>query len=87
MTKMFANAGAPDGILVNTVCPGAYAHTHAHRADRPRELIAMAERDMIPLRRLGEPEEVAEIIVWLIGDLNTYATGAEFDITGGIALH
>ena len=86
MTKMFANAGAPDGILVNTVCPGAL-RTRMLTEQTDPALIAKAERDMIPLRRLGEPEEVAEIIVWLISDLNTYATGAEFDITGGIALH
>ena len=42
---------------------------------------------MIPLGRLGEPHEVAEIIVWLLSDASSYATGAEFDITGGIALH
>lgn len=51
------------------------------------ELVAKAEREMIPLRRLAEPVEVARIIAWLVSDQNTYATGAEFDITGGIALH
>ena len=86
MTKMFANAGAPDGILVNTVCPGAM-RTRMLTEQTDPALIALAEREMIPLRRLGEPEEVAEMIVWLIGDVNSYATGAEFDITGGIALH
>jgi NAD(P)-dependent dehydrogenase (short-subunit alcohol dehydrogenase family) len=49
--------------------------------------VAKAEREMIPLRRLAEPVEVARIIAWLVSDQNTYATGAEFDITGGIALH
>lgn len=51
------------------------------------ELVAKAEREMIPLRRLAEPVEVGRMVVWLISDLNTYATGAEFDITGGLALH
>jgi NAD(P)-dependent dehydrogenase (short-subunit alcohol dehydrogenase family) len=49
--------------------------------------VAKAEREMIPLHRLAEPTEVAQIIAWLVSDLNTYATGAEFDITGGLALH
>jgi NAD(P)-dependent dehydrogenase (short-subunit alcohol dehydrogenase family) len=51
------------------------------------ELVAKAEREMIPLRRLAEPAEVGRIIVWLVSDQNTYATGAEFDVTGGLALH
>ena len=51
------------------------------------ELVAKAEREMIPLRRLADPAEMGRMVVWLISDLNTYATGAEFDITGGLALH
>ncbi len=86
MTKMFANFGAADGILVNTVCPGAM-RTRMLTEQTDPALIAAAERDMIPLGRLGEPQEVAEIIVWLLSDASSYATGAEFDITGGIALH
>ena len=86
MTKMFANFGAADGILVNTVCPGAM-RTRMLTEQTDPALIAKAEREMIPLGRLGEPHEVAEIIVWLLSDASSYATGAEFDITGGIALH
>ena len=51
------------------------------------ELVAKAEREMIPLHRIADPAEIGRMIVWLVSDLNTYATGAEFDITGGLALH
>jgi NAD(P)-dependent dehydrogenase (short-subunit alcohol dehydrogenase family) len=86
LTKMLSRHGAPDGILVNTVCPGGM-RTRMLLEETSAELVAKAEREMIPLRRLAEPVEVARIIAWLVSDQNTYATGAEFDITGGIALH
>lgn len=86
MTKMLSRHGAPDGILVNTVCPGGM-RTQMLLEETSAELVAKAEREMIPLRRLADPVEVARIIAWLVSDQNTYATGAEFDITGGIALH
>ncbi len=86
MTKMFASYGAANGILVNTVCPGGM-RTRMLTEQTDPALIAKAEREMIPLGRLAEPSEVAEMVVWLLGDKNTYASGSEFDITGGIAIH
>ena len=85
MTKMFANFGAAEGVLVNTVCPGAMRTRMLTEQTSP-ELLARAEREIIPLGRLGEPEEVAEMILWLVS-VNSYATGSEFDINGGVALH
>lgn len=86
MTKMLSRHGASDGILVNTVCPGGM-RTRMLLEETSAELVAKAEREMIPMRRLAEPVEVARMIAWLVSEQNTYATGAEFDITGGIALH
>ena len=40
----------------------------------------------IPLGRLAEPAEVAELIAFLAGDRNTYSTGASFDVNGGTAM-
>ncbi len=85
-TKMFANYGAPYGILVNSLCPGGM-RTRMLLEQTPKELIERAEREMIPLGRLAEPEEMARMIRWLVSDENTYATGSEFDITGGLAIH
>ena len=86
LTKMLAMHGAADGILVNTVCPGGMRTGMLLNETSP-ELVAKAEREMIPVHRLADPAEVGQIIVWLVSDLNTYATGAEFDVTGGLALH
>jgi NAD(P)-dependent dehydrogenase (short-subunit alcohol dehydrogenase family) len=85
-TKMLSRHGAPHGVLVNSVCPGGM-RTRMLTDETSPELVAKAEREMIPLRRIAEPEEIGQIVVWLISELNTYATGAEFDITGGLALH
>lgn len=86
LTKMLAMHGAGDGILVNTVCPGGMRTGMLLNETSP-ELVAKAEREMIPVHRLAEAAEVGRMIAWLVSDLNTYATGSEFDITGGLALH
>lgn len=86
LTKMLSRHGAGDGILVNTVCPGGMRTGMLLNETSP-ELVAKAERDMIPLHRIADPAEIGRMVVWLVSDLNTYATGAEFDITGGLALH
>ena len=86
LTKMLSRHGAPDGILVNTVCPGGMRTGMLLNETSP-ELLARAEREMIPLHRIADPREIGQIVAWLVSDLNTYATGSEFDITGGLALH
>ena len=86
LTKMLARHGAADGILVNTVCPGGMRTGMLLNETSP-ELVAKAEREMIPLHRIADPAEIGRMIAWLVSDQNTYATGAEFDITGGLALH
>jgi acetoacetyl-CoA reductase len=86
LTKMLSRHGAGDGILVNTVCPGGMRTGMLLNETSP-ELVAKAEREMIPLGRIADPAEIGRMIAWLVSDQNTYATGAEFDITGGLALH
>lgn len=86
LTKMFARFGAENGILVNSLCPGGM-RTRMLLEQTPPEMVDRAERELIPIRRLADPHEVAVLIRWLVSDENTYATGAEFDITGGLAIH
>lgn len=81
LTKMFARHGAPKGILVNTVCPGAMK-TRMLLEETAPEVVQMS-LDQIPLKRLSDPVEVARMVVWLVGDEASYATGATFDIIGG----
>jgi 3-oxoacyl-[acyl-carrier protein] reductase len=84
-TKMFAKFGAPDGILVNSVCPGAMK-TQMILKGTPPEILNNI-REATPLKRIAEPIEVARMVAWLCGDENSYATGATFDIVGGWVMH
>lgn len=71
---------APQGIRVNCVRPGIIA-TEIH-AGRPADVLKNVEK-VIPLRRIGSAEEVAEAIVWLLSDKASYITGAMLDVGGG----
>ena len=42
---------------------------------------------LIPMKRVGQPEEVAELIAWLASDKVTFSTGAVYDISGGRATY
>ena len=71
----------PKNIRVNAVRP-AFIETEIHasggRPDRARTLGATT-----PLGRSGQPEEVAEAIIWLISDASSYVTGTFVDMSGG----
>ncbi len=70
LTKMLARHGADQGVLVNTVCPGGM-RTGMLLNETSAELVAKAEREIIPLHRLAEPAEVGRVVVWLISEQNT----------------
>jgi len=72
---------AADGIRVNAVRPGVIrTEIHATSGDPGRlERIGAAA----PLARPGEPEEVAQAVLWVASDEASYTTGAVVDVTGG----
>ena len=75
---------AGKGVTVNTVSPG-YVGTDmvkAIRADVLEKIVGT-----IPMKRLGEPREIAAIIAWLASEDGGYATGAEFSVNGGLHTH
>lgn len=84
LTKTLARAFASKGILVNAVAPGAM-RTRMMLDETPTDVLEEVSRD-IPLGRLGEPMEVAEVIVFLAGERNNYVTGATFDANGGLVM-
>jgi 3-oxoacyl-[acyl-carrier protein] reductase len=84
LTKMFAKAGAGDGVLVNSLCPGGM-RTRMLTKDTPESVLRQIG-ELIPLGRLAEPVEVARMIAWLVSDENSYATGATFDVNGGLVM-
>jgi NAD(P)-dependent dehydrogenase (short-subunit alcohol dehydrogenase family) len=69
------------GVRVNAVRPGLIEteiHASSGQPDRAKHLGAST-----PMGRAGRPEEVAEAIVWLLGDAASYTTGAILDVAGG----
>ncbi len=72
---------ATKGVTVNTVSPG-YIGTDMVKAIRPEVLDKII--GTVPVKRLGEPGEIASIIAWLASDEGGYATGAEFSVNGGL---
>lgn len=84
LTKTLARSLAPDGILVNSVAPGAMA-TRMILDETPADVLAGVKAD-IPVRRLADPAEVAEVVAFLASARNSYASGASFDVNGGVAM-
>ena len=72
---------ATKGVTVNTVSPG-YIGTDMVKAIRPDVLDKIVAT--VPVKRLGEPSEIASIIAWLASEEGGYATGADFSVNGGL---
>lgn len=82
MTIGLAKEVADEGIRVNAVRPGLiYTGIHGKGGDPDR--VERLEKTHIPLQRGGQPEEVANMILWLLSDEASYVTGAVLDVAGG----
>ena len=83
-TMALAQELATKGVTVNTVSPG-YIGTDMVKAIRQEVLDKIV--GTIPVRRLGEPGEIASIIAWLASEDGGYSTGADFSVNGGLHMH
>jgi len=81
--KTWARELGPKGIRCNAVCPGFIATTLVQSIP-PKVLEQMRER--VPLRRLGRPEEVAQVYAFLASDEASYVNGAVIEVGGGLTL-
>jgi 3-oxoacyl-[acyl-carrier protein] reductase len=84
LTKALGKELAATGVLVNAVAP-ALIETPMNAATEPATLARLAS--LIPMGRLGQASEVAELVAWLGSDRCSFSTGAVFDITGGRATY
>lgn len=80
-TMALAQEVATKGVTVNTVSPG-YVGTDMVRSIRPEVLEKIVSG--IPVKRLGEPSEIASIIAWIASEEGGYATGSDFSLNGGL---
>jgi glucose 1-dehydrogenase len=86
MMKTIAQEVAPYRIRVNSICPGAI-RTPINRLawDTPQAYRELLE--LIPYKRIGEPEDVARVAVWLASDEGDYITGTSIYVDGGMTLY
>ena len=80
-TMALAQELASKGVTVNTVSPG-YIGTEMVKTIREDVLGKIVAS--IPVKRLGEPSEIASIIAWIAGTESGYSTGADFSVNGGL---
>jgi len=84
MTKSLGKELATSGVLVNAIAP-AVIDTPMNATTAPEVLEHITS--LIPMRRVGRPEEVAELVAWLASDRCSFSTGAVYDISGGRATY
>ena len=80
-TRHLAKEVAADGITVNAVCPGLIDTEMVRTTITDERMDAYA--NSFPIPRLGNPEEVADLVAFLASDQAAYITGASLDINGG----
>lgn len=86
LMRSLAQELAPRGVRVNSVAPGAIKtaiNTHAWSDEEAREKLLT----LIPYRRVGEPDDVANAVLWLLSDASDYVNGTSLVIDGGMTLY
>lgn len=84
LTKSAGKELATTGVLVNAIAP-AVISTPMNDATAPEVLAHITS--LIPMKRVGRAEEVAELVAWLTSDKVSFSTGAVYDISGGRATY
>ncbi len=72
------------GIRVNALAPGFFPSEMSDQL--PPETVALVKK-LTPAGRLGEPEELAATLIWLVSDASSYVTGATIPVDGGFVMH
>ena len=94
LTRTLATELGSEGILINTVCPGMHETDRIHELARSRSAAAgttpaeVLERltATIPLRRLGRPDELADVVAFLCSERASYITGTCLLVDGGVCV-
>lgn len=89
ITRTFAIEHARDGVRVNAVCPGEVNTPMLRAAGRATPLTDEQLREMgervVPMGRLAEPEEIAQMVLFLASDAASYITGGMHYVDGGFS--
>jgi NAD(P)-dependent dehydrogenase (short-subunit alcohol dehydrogenase family) len=95
ITKSFAYALSPSGSRVNCVCPGiidtpmqtALIKGISNQSAESEAIVTQKRKDLIPLGRVGTPQEVSKVVEFLLSDSSSYMTGQSINITGGMVMY
>jgi NAD(P)-dependent dehydrogenase (short-subunit alcohol dehydrogenase family) len=85
-TRAVAADWAPHGVTVNAIAPGGFMTDANRRWFRERPELRQQIEGVIPMGRLGEPDELGPLAVYLAGEASGYMTGATLVIDGGYTL-
>ena len=86
MTKTMALELAKNNIRANLVAPGAI-ETNMNRELKENKEMLDKVLDQIPVRRIGNPQEVANVVEFLASEKASYVTGTTFYVDGGMTLY
>jgi len=81
LTRYLACHLAPEGVRVNAVSPGPFPVREKLAKEQPDFLQALEHK--VPMRRVGHPDELAGVVVFLASDASSYVTGANIPVDGG----
>ncbi|MDX1667142.1 MAG: glucose 1-dehydrogenase [Saprospiraceae bacterium] len=85
LTKVLASEWGPRGIRVNAVCPGLIK-TKFSEALWSNEAIVSRMKKQLPIPRIGQPEEIAGLCLFLASNASSYCTGGVFTADGGYTI-
>ena len=83
LTRALAIDHGPNGVRVNAVAPGPIRTPLMERNRTPDEIAAMGRVSLTG--RIGQPHEIADVIVWLSSDASSYVMGQTIEVDGGVA--
>jgi 2-hydroxycyclohexanecarboxyl-CoA dehydrogenase len=84
LTRSLAQELGPLGITVNNIPPGSVMNTLMSEANRERfQIPPEVLLQTIPVRRMGEPEDIANACGWLVSEASSYVTGQTIGVNGG----
>ncbi len=92
LTRTTANELGEDGVRVNAICPGPIATPifgraaglDGEQAQRTVDFMTAALSELAPIRRAGQPLDIAEAALWLASDASSYVNGQAIAVDGGL---
>lgn len=86
LTKSAAVEYAPEGIRINAVCPGTIETPMVAEMFALGDLDKEANEQGAPIKRLGKPKEVADVVLWLLSPESSFIIGQSISVDGGMSI-